>query len=109
MIVFHLPPRTVSANSVGQLNLFASGFVIGCYRSAYPADEVPRFAAHDQSFTAGCEGTQMKVLAMLTLMPEADFATVRATTPRPPSGFLSRCRWLPRECFALRLWNCGRS
>jgi hypothetical protein len=27
-MVFHLPPSTVSANSVGQLNFFGRGFVI---------------------------------------------------------------------------------
>jgi hypothetical protein len=82
--------------------LFGNGFVIGCYRSAYPADEVPRFLAHDPWFTDGWEETAMKLLATLTLMPEANDATAaeRLLAPLPlVAAEMFRIEWVELRPF----------
>jgi hypothetical protein len=74
MMVFHLPPRTVSANSVGQLKLVASGLFIGCSRARYG---VQHGSPCGSVILTDRKETQVKVQAILTLMPQTPLETVR--------------------------------
>ena len=99
MMVFHLPPSTVSANSVGQLKRLANGRVITHSGVQFRVFNVtraglfwllkPHILTRTGTGTANRPGEiALKVLAILSLKAKASFESVRAELANE-----IRCSW----------------